>query len=77
MCPGKMQTGQSPSKPVAFLLLQGARISTADLYGFVSAKCGGQGYEECRGFQLPNNVHFTPEGWGELAAFMQKAYLEL
>ena len=60
-----------------FLLLQGARISTADLYGFVSAKCGGQGYEECRGFQLPNNVHFTPEGWGELAAFMQKAYLEL
>ena len=59
------------------LLLQGARISTADLYGFVSAKCGGQGYKECKGFQLPNNVHFTPEGWSELAAFMQKVYLEL
>jgi hypothetical protein len=29
-----------------------------------------QGYAHCDGFQLPTNVHYTPEGWSALAAEM-------
>ena len=56
---------------------KGANISTADLYSFVLAKCGGSGYTSCPGFQLPMNVHFTPEGWRSLAAEMRRFLLKL
>lgn len=48
----------------------GAKIETADLYDFVLKKCGGAGYAHCDGFQLPANVHYTPEGWSALAVEM-------
>lgn len=54
----------------------GAVISTADLYTFVLKKCGGQGYVHCDGFQLPMNVHYTPEGWTALAAEMETFLLK-
>lgn len=63
---------------VAAAVAAGARIATLDLYGFVLARCGGKpGYAACPGFQLPNNVHFTPAGWNALAAEMRQALLAL
>ena len=56
---------------------QGAKIATADLYSFVVAKCGGQGYHSCSGFQLPMNVHYTPAGWKALAGEMRRVLLTL
>ena len=56
---------------------KGATIATADLYSFVTAKCGGAGYASCPGFQLPMNVHYTPEGWAALAAEMRRTLLAL
>ena len=56
---------------------KGGNISTADLYSFVLAKCGGAGYKSCPGFQLPMNVHFTPEGWRSLAAEMRRVLISL
>lgn len=50
----------------------GANISTADLHSFVLARCGGKGYKSCPGFQLPMNVHYTDDGWHELAAEMRR-----
>ena len=55
----------------------GARIGTADLYTLVSERCGGRGYANCTGFQLPNNVHYTVEGWQTLARAMHSALLGL
>ena len=56
---------------------KGATIATADLYSFVTAKCGGAGYASCPGFQLPKNVHFTPAGWDALAAEMHRTLVAL
>ena len=56
---------------------KGATIATADLYSFVTAKCGGVGYASCPGFQLPKNVHFTPAGWDALAAEMHRTLVAL
>lgn len=56
----------------------GAQIATADLYSFVLDKCGGKpGYASCPGFQLPMNVHFTPQGWAAIAAEMRRVLLSL
>jgi hypothetical protein len=49
----------------------GANITTVDLYTPVLEKCGGPGYTTCPGFQLPNNVHYTDEGWAFLAQTMR------
>ena len=58
--------------------VKGAKITTADLFSFVVAKCGGNPvYKACAGFQLPMNVHYTPEGWTALAAEMQRNLLLL
>ena len=46
----------------------GAKIGTSDLYSFVLQNCGGRGYSQCLGFQLPSNVHYTEKGWAALAA---------
>lgn len=59
-------------KVIAAANATGARISTADLYTFVLRKCGGRGYARCPGFQLPNNVHYTPAGWAALAGEMHR-----
>ena len=53
----------------------GATIKTADMFTFVLDKCGGAGYSNCTGFQLPMNVHFTPAGWSALAAQFVNTYL--
>ena len=55
---------------IATAVAKGGRISTADLYSFVSKRCGGAGYAHCDGFQLPMNVHYTAAGWTALAAEM-------
>jgi hypothetical protein len=55
----------------------GADIKTLDLYSFVLAKCGGTGYSNCSGFQLPANVHYTADGWSQLGAVMSEAVLSL
>ena len=55
----------------------GARIVTADLYGFVLQRCGGAGYKACPGFQLPDNVHYTAAGWTALANEMATILLGL
>lgn len=55
----------------------GASISSLDLYTFVIEKCGGKGYSHCDGFQLPNNVHYTDNGWKALSSLMIKAVLKL
>lgn len=63
-------------KVMAAAANQGAKIGTADLYSFVLDKCGGKpGYASCPGFQLPNNVHYTPEGWDALAGEMRTILL--
>jgi hypothetical protein len=64
-------------KVIAASNANGARISTVDLYSFVLQKCGGQGYANCTGFQLPMNVHYTPAGWAALAAEMRDTLLAL
>ena len=49
-------------------------IRTADLYStYVLARCGGQGYTTCDGYQLPRNVHYTAQGQAALAARMRHA----
>ena len=53
----------------------GANITTFDLYTPVLQRCGGRGYANCSGFQLPANVHFTSQGWDQLAAWMTQAVL--
>ena len=45
------------------------------MFTFVLDKCGGAGYSNCTGFQLPMNVHFTQEGWSALAAEFVNTYL--
>ena len=60
---------------MAAAVAKGARIATVDLYSFVVRKCGGQGYASCPGFQLPMNVHYTPQGWDDLAAEMRRNLL--
>ena len=55
----------------------GADIKTLDLYSFVLEKCGGKGYSNCTGFQLPANVHYTSDGWASLAGAMSAAVLGL
>lgn len=50
-------------------------IKTVDLYSFVLKRCGGHGYKQCDGFQLPMNVHFEEAGWTALAAQMHAAVL--
>lgn len=63
---------------MAAAVARGAKIATADLYSFVLGRCGGKpGYASCPGFQLPNNVHFTPEGWSALAGEMHRVLLTL
>lgn len=63
---------------IAAAVAKGAHISTADLYSFVLSKCGGRpGYASCPGFQLPMNVHYTPEGWTALAGEMHRILLSL
>jgi hypothetical protein len=61
------------AKVVAAANAAGAKIETVDLYTFVLAKCGGPGYSTCDGFQLPANVHYTPEGWSSIAVEMSKS----
>jgi hypothetical protein len=55
---------------------QGAQIATLDLYTFVLEKCGGAGYSNCTGFQLPQNVHFTSQGWAALGGVMSEAVVD-
>ena len=63
---------------MAAAVARGAQIATADLYSFVLRKCGGKpGYASCPGFQLPNNVHYTPAGWAALAGEMRRVLLSL
>lgn len=62
---------------VAAAVKGGARISTLDLYSFVLQKCGGKGYANCTGFQLPANVHFTSAGWAAMAEEHAAALLAL
>lgn len=62
---------------IAAAVAKGANISISDLYTFVLNKCGGHGYSTCPGFQLPNNVHFTNDGWKELAEQMHRDLLAL
>lgn len=62
---------------MAAAVAQGARIATADLYTFVSKRCGGKGYAHCDGFQLPMNVHYTSVGWAALAAEMHRILMQL
>ena len=51
----------------------GGNITTFDLYNLVLNRCGGLGYANCSGFKLPANVHFTSDGWDQLAAWMTEA----
>jgi len=60
---------------VAAANANGATIATADMFTFVLDKCGGPGYSNCSGFQLPMNVHFTAEGWTALANELVNTYL--
>jgi hypothetical protein len=64
-------------KVIAAANAKGARIVTADLYSFVLHQCGGQGYANCTGFQLPMNVHYTASGWTALAEEMRDSLLAL
>ena len=49
-------------------------IPTIDMYGFVLKKCGGDPhYKACPGFQLSGNVHFTDDGFSEMAQFQWDA----
>ena len=53
----------------------GGNITIVDLYSFVLSYCGGKGYSNCDGFQLPRNVHYTSQGWELMASFLAGALL--
>ena len=62
---------------VADKIATAKNIPILDLYTFVINKCGGEGYKNCTGFQLPCNVHYTSEGWASLSTVMSDALLKL
>jgi hypothetical protein len=64
-------------KVMALANANGAKIKTLNLYSFVLEKCGGTGYSNCTGFQLPANVHYTSEGWAALAKVMSAAVVSM
>jgi hypothetical protein len=50
-----------------------SRLTVVPLYDWVIEKCG-VGYSTCS-IQLPNNVHYTTEGWSYLSGNMTAGIL--
>ena len=54
-------------------IIPSSRLTVVDLYSWVIARCG-VGYKTCP-IQLPNNVHYTTEGWQYLSKNMTAGVL--
>jgi lysophospholipase L1-like esterase len=65
--PERLQSSVIEYNAAAAAVMSKATVKTCDLFGAVTATCGGQVYSTCPGIQKVGGIHYESGGWDLLA----------